>query len=365
MTWPPTTLNDTQLANARIIAQVGKGLGASARDIQIAIATALQESELLNIDHGDRDSLGLFQQRSGWAPAADRMDPYRSAAMFFQGGQDGQRGLLAFKQRDQLSLTQAAQAVQVSAYPNAYAKWESLAAKYMPDLGVGDSTAAAPGISENTPTAAPTTPVGVATGAVGVAAPTPVGAVAPSAVGATSPAAPAQIQPTRAQTVIAPTGPNTSEVMTRDRFNELFPDAAHTKQFSAATSRAADGRRSDLISNAMSYMGTPYVWGGNSRDGVDCSGLIQQTYRAMGIDLPRLSSEQIRAGTPTAYKNLRPGDLIGWDLNNRNYGADHIALFVGNNQIIEAPRPGLYVRRRTLSAHEMQTALGAHFSQLG
>lgn len=377
MTWPPTSLNDTQLANARVITEVGQRLGASSRDIQIALMTAMQESELLNMQGGDRDSTGLFQQRDAWGSYADRMDPYKSAAMFFQGGQDGQRGLLGFKGRDQMSLTQAAQAVQGSAYPDAYAKWESLAAKYMPDLGAGQSNSAT-GVSENTgaqPTtpATPTTPAaqpidvpgavaGEAATPVGATAATPIGAGTPTPGGAGATAAPTQLQPS--QMVLAPTGPNSSGLMSREQFNDLFPEAAATKTFSGALTNASAARRSDVISNAMSYMGTPYSWGGNSRAGVDCSGLVQQVYKSFGVDVPRLSADQIRAGNSVSYSALRPGDLIGWDINSRNNGADHIAIYAGNNQIIEAPRPGLYVRKRTLSEHEMNTALGAHFAQL-
>lgn len=357
MTWPPTSLTETQLSNARIIAQVGQQLGASQRDIQIALMTAMQESELTNMVGGDRDSTGLFQQRAAWGAYAKRMDPAASAAMFFTGGQDGQRGLFDFKGRDQMSLTQAAQAVQVSAYPDAYAKWESLASQYMPQLGVkGTDPAAATGASENTamapPTAAPTVaPVGTETTAPAGLAVSPVGVASPTdAVGAEASGAVAQVQPTG--------------LLSEDQFHSVFPDAASTKMFSGAGTKLAAARRSDTISTGMSYLGTPYVWGGNSRSGLDCSGLVQQTYAAMGIDLPRLSADQIRAGQRVSFDQLRPGDLVGWDNSSRNNGADHIAIYAGNGKIIEAPRPGLAVRTRALSAHEVATALGSHFAQL-
>jgi murein DD-endopeptidase MepM/ murein hydrolase activator NlpD len=126
-------LSSDQLNNARIIIQVGRQLGASQRDILIALMTAMQESGLrsgLTEARSDRDSAGLFQQRRAWAPGGSqsyRLNPYNAARMFFQGGHGGQRGLFAFKNRNNMSLTRAAQAVQVSAYPNAYAKHESVA----------------------------------------------------------------------------------------------------------------------------------------------------------------------------------------------------------------------------------------------
>lgn len=120
-------LSAEQLANAKTIMQVGKSLGASQRDLIISLMTAMQESQLRNLNYGDRDSVGLFQQRNAWGSFADRTNPAKSARMFFLGGQAGQRGLFDFKNRNSMSLTQAAQAVQVSAFPNAYAKWQSMA----------------------------------------------------------------------------------------------------------------------------------------------------------------------------------------------------------------------------------------------
>lgn len=120
-------LNPDQLKNASTIASVGRSLGASSRDIVIALMTAMQESTLRNISYGDRDSVGLFQQRAPWGSFDERTNPRESARMFFQGGQGGQPGLFSKRGRNDMSLAQAAQAVQVSAYPDAYAKWQAMA----------------------------------------------------------------------------------------------------------------------------------------------------------------------------------------------------------------------------------------------
>lgn len=120
-------LSNEQLNNAATIIGVGKSLGATTRDNIIAIMTAMQESTLRNLTYGDRDSVGLFQQRNAWGSFADRTNPSKSARMFFLGGQAGQRGLFDFPNRTKMSLAQAAQAVQVSAFPSAYAKWEDMA----------------------------------------------------------------------------------------------------------------------------------------------------------------------------------------------------------------------------------------------
>jgi murein DD-endopeptidase MepM/ murein hydrolase activator NlpD len=129
-------LSSEQRRNAAVIISVGRSLGASGRDILIAIMAALQESGLRNLNYGDRDSIGMFQQRNAWGTRGARLNPVMSARMFFLGGAAGQRGLLDFSGRHRWSLTQAAQRVQVSAYPNAYAKHEGTARSLLGMRGV-------------------------------------------------------------------------------------------------------------------------------------------------------------------------------------------------------------------------------------
>jgi murein DD-endopeptidase MepM/ murein hydrolase activator NlpD len=130
-----TTLTAEQTGHARTIVQVAvslsasRGLGAAQtrQAAVIGLMTALQESTLRNLDYGDRDSLGLFQQRAAWASAAERTTPRASATMFYLGGQAGQRGLFDIPGWTSMPLWAAAQAVQVSAFPTAYARWERTA----------------------------------------------------------------------------------------------------------------------------------------------------------------------------------------------------------------------------------------------
>jgi murein DD-endopeptidase MepM/ murein hydrolase activator NlpD len=137
--------------NARIIISVGRQLGASSRDILIALMAALQESGLRNLSYGDRDSVGLFQQRAGWGSYAQRMNPATSARMFFLGGLrgPGTPGLLDNRRRNSMSLTAAAQWVQRSAFPRAYAKHENRARSLM---GLAGSGGGVGGRSTNQPT---------------------------------------------------------------------------------------------------------------------------------------------------------------------------------------------------------------------
>jgi hypothetical protein len=111
-----------QAANATTISAVGKQLGMPDHAVTIALATALQESNLHNLPYGDRDSLGLFQQRpsQGWGTPAQIMNPRYAATAFFDA-------LARVPGWQDASVTRAAQGVQHSNAPQAYAQWEPLA----------------------------------------------------------------------------------------------------------------------------------------------------------------------------------------------------------------------------------------------
>ena len=135
-----TTLNATQKAHAVRIIRIGRELGVPERGIAIALATAMVESSMRNLDHGDRDSLGLFQQRpsQGWGTAEQIMNAERSIRVFYGGPKDpnggATRGLLDIAGWQRMSFTGAAQAVQVSAYPHRYGQWEQQANRWLDSL---------------------------------------------------------------------------------------------------------------------------------------------------------------------------------------------------------------------------------------
>ena len=135
-----TPLNDVRRSNATVIVNVGRDLGVPDYGIVIALATAMQESSLRNIDWGDRDSLGLFQQRpsTGWGSAEQIMDPVFASKAFYGGPSNPNpgrtRGLLDYSGWQSMDLTDAAQKVQRSAYPEAYAKWEASAWAWLEEL---------------------------------------------------------------------------------------------------------------------------------------------------------------------------------------------------------------------------------------
>jgi TP901 family phage tail tape measure protein len=123
-------LSSEQLKNAATIIATGKGMGANNNDLIVSIMTAMQESGIRNLHYGDRDSLGLFQQRpsQGWGTPEQILTPSYAARKFFEH-------LLAMKGRAKLSLTQQAQAVQRSGYPGAYAAWEAMARQVVAGTG--------------------------------------------------------------------------------------------------------------------------------------------------------------------------------------------------------------------------------------
>ncbi|MFC7247884.1 hypothetical protein ACFQO7_35935 [Catellatospora aurea] len=123
-TFQPTA---EQKRNAEVIIETGQKMGLPPRAWVIAVATAAQESTLRNLGHlgdmNDHDSLGLFQQRpsAGWGTPSEITDPVYSSKAFYNG-------LKNVEGYDKMALTDAAQTVQVSAFPDHYAKWEKLAA---------------------------------------------------------------------------------------------------------------------------------------------------------------------------------------------------------------------------------------------
>jgi LysM repeat protein len=136
-----TIMTDEMRRNARVIVQVGRSAGVSDYGLVIALATAAQESTLRNLDWGDRDSIGLFQQRpsQGWGQPGDLHDPVYASRAFFGGSVNpnpgATRGLLDIPGWKSMTVTQAAQAVQYSAYPDAYAKWEASAWAWLDEIG--------------------------------------------------------------------------------------------------------------------------------------------------------------------------------------------------------------------------------------
>ncbi|WP_354495754.1 LysM domain-containing protein [Mycetocola sp. 2940] len=135
-----TPLSAEMAVNASIIITTARSLGVGDEAIVVALAAAAQESSLRNVQFGDRDSLGLFQQRSsqGWGTPEQLLDPVRATTAFFGGKANPNpgltRGLLDIPNWTSMTVTDAAQAVQKSAHPGEYAKWETSARSWLGQL---------------------------------------------------------------------------------------------------------------------------------------------------------------------------------------------------------------------------------------
>lgn len=108
------------------------------------------------------------------------------------------------------------------------------------------------------------------------------------------------------------------------------------------------GSGDSVVAEARKYLGVPYVWGGtNPGKGLDCSGLVQLVFRNLGVELPRVARQQATRGTKVpSLAKAQPGDLLGM----RN--GTHIAIYLGDNKILHAPRPGEKVSIRELTRHD-------------
>ena len=119
------------------------------------------------------------------------------------------------------------------------------------------------------------------------------------------------------------------------------------------------GLRANLVATSRTYLGVPYLWGGSSSQGFDCSGLAMAVYRLNGLQLPRSSREQFEAGSPVAVNKLLPGDLLFFAT--QGHGAvTHVAIYVGDDTLIHAPSRGKRISQEPFSGSYFQESfLGA------
>jgi hypothetical protein len=117
-------------------------------------------------------------------------------------------------------------------------------------------------------------------------------------------------------------------------FSGALDDATASSSTSTGTGTAQGAA---VVAGARKYLGVPYVWGGTDpATGLDCSGLVQKVYGELGYDLPRVSYQQAEAGRPVdSLADAQPGDILAF-----GSPVHHVAIYIGDNQMIEAPRPG-------------------------
>ena len=95
----------------------------------------------------------------------------------------------------------------------------------------------------------------------------------------------------------------------------------------------------------MQYLGVPYVWGGSSPRGFDCSGLVMYVFAQIGVSLPHSSYAQFGMGASVSMSQLQPGDLVFFA------GASHVGIYVGSGRFIDAPHTGTVVRISTMRSY--------------
>jgi peptidoglycan DL-endopeptidase CwlO len=108
-----------------------------------------------------------------------------------------------------------------------------------------------------------------------------------------------------------------------------------------------------VVGIAMRYLGVPYVWGGSSPSGFDCSGLVAYVYAQVGVSLPHYTGAQWNVGVPVSRSDLQPGDLVFFD------GLGHVGIYIGGNSFIHAPHTGDVVRISSISGWYADTYVGA------
>jgi cell wall-associated NlpC family hydrolase len=112
---------------------------------------------------------------------------------------------------------------------------------------------------------------------------------------------------------------------------------------SSATDSSYTAKADKALAFARTQIGKPYVWGATGPGSYDCSGLTQAAWKAAGVTLPRVTTDQVNAGTTVSLADARPGDLVFF-----YDDVSHVGIYIGNGMMIHAPKPGAYVREESI-----------------
>ncbi len=123
--------------------------------------------------------------------------------------------------------------------------------------------------------------------------------------------------------------------------NPVVYDASVDRSFQTAEG-AAKGEQ--VLALAKTFLGVPYVWGGTSPSGFDCSGLVYYVYKQFGVTLNRVAADMTAAGIPVTYSELKPGDIVFFHNTSRYTRINHVGIYAGNGTFIHAPQTGDVVK---------------------
>ncbi|SCF29404.1 NlpC/P60 family protein [Micromonospora purpureochromogenes] len=288
--WPTQgSWTSEQVGNAATIVAVGAEMHVPRYGWEFAVATAMQESTLRNLGHlgadNDHDSLGLFQQRpsQGWGTPEQILDPRYAARKFYEH-------LVEVDGWQTMPLTQAAQAVQRSAFPDAYAKWQP-----------------------------------------------------------------------EAEQLVAVISDGLDIVCTSDGGDGLPPldDEGLPEGFVLPT----DPQLRAVLSFALAQRGKPYVWGAEGPDSYDCSGLMMAAWAEGGVQIPRVTADQVHTGVAVpSLAAMRPGDLIFIPGSDGTMSRPrHVGMYIGTDRsgrqyLVQAPKTGDIVKVVAVSNWSRQVA---------
>ncbi|GAY08098.1 hypothetical protein TOK_0935 [Pseudonocardia sp. N23] len=283
----PRSWSAEQTANAQTIVEIAVARALPRRAAVIAVATAIVESQLNNVTYGDRDSLGLFQQRpsQSWGSPATILNPALATATFYDR-------LLQVPGWASMPAGVAEQAVQRSAFPERYAPAETPAAALVERFWKG-----------------PDNPVPPADAAIVS------GADAQAAAFAT----------------LGCSDQGGSSI-------QLSPEDLDRHHMPPGFTLPADPPQRAAVSYVISKIGASYVWGAKGPNAFDCSGLMLAAWASAGVPIPAGTVAQRNAGTPVgSLSQLAPGDLLltpgslGSATNPR-----HVGMYVGHGVVVDA-----------------------------
>ncbi len=253
------------------------------------------------------------------------------------------------------SQANAESAAQLAATASANAASEAAASTAAQSAATASANAASEAAAQSAATASANAAQSAATASANAASEAAAQSAATASANAASAAAASQAtsQATQVST-------NTDQASTQNTSSQASQATNTNSSTSSSSSSTSYGTGAQAaISAAESQIGVAYVWGGESEgSGFDCSGLTQWALAKSGVSIGRVTTAQESAGSRVSISQLQPGDLVFWGSAGATY---HVALYIGNNQYINAPQPGETVTIASISSYFMPS-FGVHIN---